>query len=318
MLRPRRTFKEAMKDMLHMHRGERRGLLVLAMLCMAAMAWVTWEQWLRPHFVTDKDRVEAIWAALPDSNATSFALASTSGSDRIVLFNFDPNTNTREQWVQLGLSERQAASVLRYVEHGGTFRSKRDLAKMRVIAPELFARWEPFVQLPDEVERKAFPDQGDRPWTRGDSTWKKKYPDREPATAPALVEINSADTVALVALRGIGPAFARAITRYRDRLGGFISLDQLNEIGLLKDKPDAVANIRRLLVLDPTLVHKLPINTGTSDELGRHPYIGWKLAKALVAYRTQHGPFQDVQALTGCVLVTDSMLGRIAPYIELK
>ncbi|MBP9161122.1 MAG: helix-hairpin-helix domain-containing protein, partial [Flavobacteriales bacterium] len=114
------------------------------------------------------------------------------------------------------------------------------------------------------------------------------------------------------------PAFARGITKYRDRLGGFTSMDQLAEVWVLKDKPDAVERIRELVVLDPALARHISINSCTADDLGAHPYVGWKLAKAIVAYRTLHGPYLDAESLKGCVLVTDSTVQRIGPYLDFR
>ena len=320
MFRPNPRFKDRLKDMLHMHRGERRGLLLLASLCLAAMAWVTWEQWLRPRFVQDPSTLQVAWAALADSSEQSLGHSEFPAHrdvGGIRPFNFDPNSTTAAQWIELGLSERQAASILRYVERGGKFRSKADLAKMRVVSPELIELWRPFVQLPDQVERTTYADRGGTPWSHTDSSW-KKYPPREPRPPREPVELNTADTLALTALPGIGPAFARGITKYRERLGGFTSLDQLNEVYVLKDKPDAVARIRELVVLDPSLANHIAINTCTVEELASHPYAGWKLAKALVAYRTLHGPYLDAESLKGCVLVSDSTMRRLAPCLDFR
>src|SRR5690606_29059252 len=112
------------------------------------------------------------------------------------------------------------------------------------------------------------------------------------------VEINGADSVALVAVRGVGPAFARSIIRYRERLGGFISLDQLSEIYILRDKPEAVEQLREKFILDTTMVRRIPLNGCTVEDLGPHPYAGWKVARALIAYRDHHGPYPHVAAIS--------------------
>ena len=138
------------------------------------------------------------------------------------------------------------------------------------------------------------------------------------ARSIARVELNAADSATLVALPGIGPAFARGIIKYRDRLGGFHSLDQLAEVHVLRDKPEAVARLRTLLTLDTALVRRYDPNTCTAEELGPHPAAGWKVAKALVAYRRQHGPFRAVGDVKGCVLITDSVFRRLSPYLRLQ
>ncbi|HQV38974.1 MAG: helix-hairpin-helix domain-containing protein [Flavobacteriales bacterium] len=311
-----RPWREELKDLFAMHRGERRAFAVLLLLCLIGAAWVTWEQWLRPRTLADKDQLEVAWWEMQDSTSAGKALAGKSFDD-IHLFKFDPNGLPVEQWTELGLSEKQAGAIHRYEERGGKFRTKKDVAKMRVVDPELYAQWEPFILLPDSLPRKEWKTYAkqDR-WPRDSSRWgsrdQKPFSGRENATP---IELNGADSATLVTIRGIGPSFARGIIKYRDRLGGFVSLDQLSEVYILRDKPDAVERIKPKLTLDPALVKYFPLNTCTAEDLGPHPYCGWKVAKALIAYRDHHGPFPDVAAISNCVLVTDSIRMRLSPYL---
>ena len=319
-----RPWKEEVKDLLHVHAGERRGIGLLLLLCFVAAGGVVYEQKIAPDVVKDKADLEVAYAQLSTVESPQYGGGPDQRSDhqsfdeKAVLFKFDPNKLPVEQWVALGLSERQAASILRYEAKGGQFRTKRDVAKMHVVDPELYARWEPFILLPDSFVRKSYtPDQrfADRYPV---DTASHRYPARtafHPSNA-AVMEINTADTNQLVEVRGIGPAFARSIVKFRDRLGGFHSLDQLSEVYILRDKPDAVADLKTRLLLDTLMVHHFPLNTVTAEELGPHPYAGWKVAKALVAYRKQHGPFKTVADIKGCVLVTDSVYRKLAPYLS--
>lgn len=319
--RHNRPWKERLKDLFAMHRGERRAFAVLVGLCIIAAGWVTWEQWIRPPLLADREQLQVVWASMMDSTKQD-ERRPANAEDDIRLFAFNPNGLPIEQWVALGLSERQAASIHRYEAHGGRFRTRSDLARMRVVDPDLYARWEPFIQLPDSLTRRG----GDhrqgpgrqQPYSPVEG---EQRPDAEAKSRAAQeedpVELNTADSAALVAVRGIGPSFARAILRYRERLGGFHSLDQLAEVYILRDKPDAVQRLKQVLTLDPAAVKRIPINSCTVEELGPHPYMGWKVAKALVAYRDVHGPFRQLTDITGCVLVTDSIRDRMLPYLTL-
>lgn len=315
-----RHWKEQVKDMLSLHAGERRGTLVLLVLCFLASGWVAYEQYIAPDEVAERAALEVVWAEMKAAEGSSIPTAQRSDRQRdveaLVLFDFDPNNLPVEQWVALGLSERQAAAIHRFEAKGGRFRTKKDVARMHVVDPELFDRWRSFILLPDSLPRREFPakDRNERAATN--TFVPKPVPDRPAETVQ--VEINSADTTALVAVRGIGPAFARSIVKFRDRLGGFHSLDQLSEVYILRDKPEAVARLKEQLVLDEQGVRRFPLNTVTAEELGPHPYAGWKVAKALVAYRKQHGPFHSVDDIKGCVLVTDSVYRKLAPYLTLE
>lgn len=301
------------KDGLDLHRTERRGFTLLAVACLLAAAWVTWEEWLRPEDPATLRQAHAAVAAWPADTARRMALrpGKEAAAPVAQLFAFDPNGLPLEQWVALGLSERQAAAIHAYERAGGRFRNKRDVARMRVVDPELFAQWAPYIQLPDSsAPRKPWPEQVAE---RGPGN--ENWPTRAAGTQ-WIVELNSADSAALVAVPGIGPAFARALLKYRDKLGGYRSLDQLAEVYVLRDKPDAVARIRERLVVDPLLLRRIPVNTASVEQLARHPYGNWQVARALVAYRGQHGPFRDVAAIKGCALVSDSVFLKLAPYLS--
>lgn len=320
MARRRRhhPWKEEWKDLFAMHRGERRGFTFLLVLCFIAGGWVTYEQWIRPRTIEGKEELEVMWWSMQDSLSSKEANASEVASG-IHLFPFDPNDLPIDQWVALGLSERQAASIHRYEAKGGTFRKKSDVAKMHVVDPDLYEKWEPFIQLPDLTpypDRKQF---AQRTYPKPDSSsWSTHATSRAATDKANLVELNSADSLTLVGIRGIGPSFARAIIRYRARLGGFVDLGQLNEIYLFRDKPDAVARFIPFMSLDTSEVARIALNTCSVEDLGGHPYCGWKVAKALVAYRQQHGPFHSLMAITDCVLVTDSIRQRLMPYLVLE
>lgn len=322
--RIQRPWREELKDMFSIHEGERRGITLLLSFCMAALAWVVFEQWISPGPVGDLARIQVAWKQLDAGKGSSIAAPQRSDRqkpiERVELFKFDPNHLPVEQWVMLGLSERQAAVIHRYEDKGGRFRTKKDLLRMRVIDPQLFARWEPFILLPDSAAARPRTwggDSLDRSIVAGGAAQRGASGREERSERTrTMLEINSADTNQLIAVPGIGPAFARAIVKYRDRLGGFHDLDQLAEIHLLRDKPEAVARLKERLVVDTLMMHRIPVNSFIPEDLGPHPYAGWKVAKAIAAYRKQHGPFRSIGDIRNCALVTDSLYRKLAPYLS--
>lgn len=305
--------KEHMKDLLNLHSGERRGILVLMTLLMVLGFWAVYEQWYRVPPERDLAPVKAkldAWVAQRKTQRTDTV--------EVVRFPFNPNSIGREEWRALGLTDKQVDGIERYMDKGGKFRTKKDVGRMYTISPELFAELSPFILLPDSFERKRY-----------EPRERKSYPDRWPRDStrerttyarytPRSVELNTADTLELTTIRGIGPAFARGIVKYRDGLGGFYTMDQLNEVYLLKDKPDQVEALKEFLILDTLAIRKIPINSCTVEELAAHPYLRWKLAKPLIAYRTQHGPFKKVGDITGCALIDVALLRKLAPYLSVE
>ena len=62
------------------------------------------------------------------------------------------------------------------------------------------------------------------------------------------VELNTADTATLKKIPGIGSYYARRIVDYRNRLGGFVSVAQLKEMGELPE------NIGRWFTVSPAYI----------------------------------------------------------------
>jgi competence protein ComEA len=207
------------------------------------------------------------------------------------LFYFDPNTLPNEGWQKLGLRDKTISTIQNYVSKGGKFRKPEDLQKIYGLFPNEFERIAPYIKIESAGEKN------------GNKYYAEKTPDENqpPKTyAPryAIVDINSADTTALIALPGIGSKLATRIIAFRDKLGGFYSVTQVGEtFGL----PDSVfQKIKQYLKL----------------ELKVHPYIRYSLANPIVAYRNEHGPFAKVEDIKKVMVVTDEIFLKVSPYLS--
>jgi competence ComEA-like helix-hairpin-helix protein len=130
----------------------------------------------------------------------------------------------------------------------------------------------------------------------------------------SIVELNAADSFMLQKVPGIGPAFARRIVRYRERLGGFHSVSQLSEVyGIDAEK---YAELSPWFTVDASLIQPIPINALPADTFLKHPYINYNQARAIRRLR-----IQKKQRLTGWENLqlmkefTDEDKARIEPYI---
>ncbi len=315
MERRTKTVREQIRELLGMHAAERRGVIMLLAALIALMGWAIYQQWFREPDMVDLAPMRAeleAWLAAKDGADVQADVATVEP------FAFDPNTIDRDQWLALGLTPKQVDGIQRYMNKGGRFRTNKDLGRMYSIRPEQFERLKPFILLPDSAPSRGY---SDRPRTYARDTTRRQWPERKPYEGrPMLskVEVNTADTNSLVALPGIGPSFARGIVKYRESLGGYHSLDQLAEVYVLQDKPDAVIRLKELLVLDTLMVRRIAINACTVEELAAHPYARWKIAKPLIAYRTQHGPFKQLADIKGCALVTEEVFLKLAPYLSVE
>ncbi|MBK9317838.1 MAG: helix-hairpin-helix domain-containing protein [Bacteroidetes bacterium] len=166
-----------------------------------------------------------------------------------------------------------------------------------MLQPELFAQWEPFIEIKNAEAPPAKQKSG---------LFQKKKQELP------ILDLNRADTIALQDLPLIGSGRARAIVNYRERLGGYISLEQMLEV---KAIPDSVYEaILPYLKVVSGPYRKLDINHLPADSL-RHPYLNKQLARMIVSYREQHGVFKTYQDLNKLPLVNAEILSKLAPYL---
>lgn len=212
---------------------------------------------------------------------------------------FNPNDLNIDEWQKLGLSEKQAKSILNYTSKGGKFYKPEDLQKMYVISDEFYNTVKDSIDIPENNDFQ-----------------KNKYPDfTKPDYANIMVELNSADKEQLIKLNGIGEYFAEKIIGFRDKLGGFHSKEQIKEV--YNFKPETYEKIKNQITVNQSDIIKLNINTATAAELQKHPYIDWKVANSIVNYRKQHGNYKDLDGLLQSVLINRELLDKFAPYLAI-
>lgn len=131
-----------------------------------------------------------------------------------------------------------------------------------------------------------------------------------------VIELNTADTVSLRQLKGIGAYFARKIIDYRDKLGGYLSVDQVAEI--YHFPPELYESIKPHLSANPALVKRLPINSVNDSLLDVHPYISGKEARILISYRSKHGKFFQCSDFQKVVAIPSTTIDRLCPYLTFE
>ena len=225
------------------------------------------------------------------------------------LFPFDPNTISERDWKKLGISDRTALTIQRYLAKGGRFRKPRDIEKIYGIRPEQVSRLLPYVQI----------ESGKKPENKVVTEKTKEFflnNKREKTITSATIDINTADTSILVSLPGIGTKLALRIIHFREKLGGFYLVNQVAEtFGL----PDSTFQKNRLrFTCDGSTVRKININTASATELKQHPYISWNIANAIVAYRQQHGLYHSTQQLEQITIVDPGLLVKLLPYLSVQ
>lgn len=276
--------------------SQRRALLALTLLVVAATLAVWF--WHRRH-------PRAAVRPLPADTLTA-AAATTQGT----LHPFDPNTADSATLVRLGLTPRLARRICRYRAAGGRFRHARDLARIYGMDTAALRRLRPYIRI--AAAPGANPSfRKPRPLEKSHYAY-TPYPSRKLPRGRQL-DLNAADSAELLRVPGVGPYFARRIVRYRQRLGGFVSPEQLREIPNL---PDSVQTWFR--VTAERAQRPLRLNTATFRELLRHPYLNYEQVKAIVNYRERQGALQTLQELSLSEAFTPVDLERLTPYVSFE
>jgi competence protein ComEA len=286
---PAKKIKTSVKKYLSITKKEWNGTVVLIVLIMLALAAPYVYQLLHKDKVINFKELETAVSKLEKVNKAEGASgngAHATGNP----FEFDPNNLPDAQWQKLGLSDRQILVIKHYEAKGGRFYRKEDVKKIYSISAKDYKRLEPYIKINTANIHRLKPS--------------------------VVVEVNSADSAGLTKIYGIGPAFASRIIKYRNRLGGFYSKEQLKEVyGLDAER---YAEVREQVRIDPAKVKKVNVNTAQFDDLKRYPYLSYKQINAIVEYRREHGDYSSIADMKNIAILNDRILRKIEPYILFK
>lgn len=205
---------------------------------------------------------------------------------------FDPKYYRVNDWMKLGLSEKQSEVVVKFASRG--ISGESELKKIFVIPDELFLLIKDSVIYSVEGTSKI-----------NNSSSKKEI---------ELVDLNTCSREQLIKLPGIGEYFADKIISYREILGGYNSKSQLLEVWNF--------NIEKLDKISPYLIfsneiNKINVNSATLDELKQHPYITYNVANSIVKMRSQ-SKFSELSDIKRSKLIDEELYKKIEPYLECK
>ncbi len=220
-------------------------------------------------------------------------------------FPFNPNTITEEEWLQMGLTDRQVRNIMNYKAKGGKFYSKNDLGKLYTISEEEFAQLEPFIVLP-EVSRGA----SSKPSSKKQETPSYEEKPKPEKKAIPIVDLNTVDSTTLVELPQIGPYTAVRIIEFREKLGGFVDKEQLRDV---KGMDDArFAAIQPYINLGTIEIRKVDVNREDFKTLVHHPYLSYEQVKRIVNQREKRGMIKNWAQLEA--LLKEE--GEVNPLLE--
>lgn len=310
-------WQKFLRDYFTFSRRERNGLIVLLSMLVAITFWPSIYGRLEKDEPTDftafQRAIDSFKTVHRQSSPDSTAGAQTASiSDvnndlhrnhdvhsEIVLFSFDPNSVTEDEWKKLGLTDRTIQTIMKYRSKGGKFFKKEDLKRIYGVTETDYQRLEPYIEFPE---------------SSGFHEGEKKSAVIQKKAVKLLLELNAADSSQLESLNGIGAVLASRILKFRNKLGGFVSVEQLQEIYGLS--PEIFEEVKGQVSADSSKIRKIDINNVDLATLKQHPYFKGPIASMVISYRTQHGPFGAAGDLKNIDLITDELLKKMIPYLS--
>lgn len=208
--------------------------------------------------------------------------------EKLRLQHFELNQVSQTELESYNIKEWQARRIINYREKVHPYKSKEELFKVYGLDSAFVRELLPFVILEESAEVK-------------DESVK-------------VVELNSADSLTLISIRGIGPTYAKRIIAYREKLGGFYKKEQLLEVYGIRE--EQYENLQRYFKVDQTLIHRINLNRATFKELVHHPYLSYEQVKSIVNFRENVRPFESVEELKQLELIDDALFSKIANYLN--
>ncbi len=229
-------------------------------------------------------------------------------------FPFDPNTADSTSLLRLGLQPWQVRNIYKYRAKGGIYRTKADFARLYGLTVKQYRELEPYIRISSDYlpASTLFKDSIARKRVSKDSSYIRRdtllYPVK---IAPGEhIVLNKADSTMLKKVPGIGRYFARSIIRYGERLGGYVHVDQLDEI------EDFPVDSKKFFIVENPQTKKLNVNTLSIFKMRKHPYMGFFRAKAIDDHRRIEGKIKDLSDLSYHRDFTPEAIERLRPYVE--
>lgn len=276
---------------------ERNGIIVLLVIIAAISAFKVWITFHEPaevnidneELISQITAFENLSAIHDEAQDDSYVFSVEELYETPKLFSFDPNTVTENELMQIGLNEKVVRTLLNYRRKGGRFYNREDLKKIYGMTIEEYERIEPYVIIEKQNERTN---------TRYSSL---------------KIDLNQADSSALMRLRGIGPVLANRIVKYRALLGGYCNTEQLKEVYGISDS--LFISLRQFVYADSSGIKRININLTTEQHLSSHPYIGTYYAKGIIQYRQYVKKISGIQELFDNNLIPENKQKILVYYL---
>lgn len=183
---------------------------------------------------------------------------------------FNPNFITDYKGFKLGMTTAEIDKLLKFRSTGKYVNSSAEFQQVTGVSAELLNKISPYFKFPE--------------WTQNKKS--NTYTENNEPIILKNIDLNKATVEDLVAIKGIGDYYANAVINERDKLGGFVSIHQIDFIKGLR--PEAVKILKQnTSVKNSATIKKVNVNTATKEELAQIPYVNSHIARQIVVYRSK-------------------------------
>lgn len=296
------------KDFFYYTKSERRVILLLLAIALFLLGIWAIMEYLRPVEVpvtlSESEEIDSFLANLEEQEKIRKS-HTPKNEISAVLQPFDPNTADSVLLRQLGLPVYIVRNILKYRAKGGVFRSPESFSRIYGLKEEVYQKLKPYITIAPLVSVSHVRTETFRQ-LKDTIPYIPKYEEE------TIVDLNKADTSILKRIPGIGSTLARMIVVYRQRLGGFYDVAQLQEV------PHVGVELNKWFVVTPAGLHKIQVNSASLDKLRSHPYMDFYKAKAIMEYRRKRSKIKGLSQLSMFEEFTEKDLKRLSPYLTFE
>lgn len=229
--------------------------------------------------------------------------------DSYKIYPFNPNFITDFKGYKLGMSVAEIDRLLEFRKTGKFVNSAKEFQSVTKVSNSLLTKISPYFKFPDWVNNKK---QSQNSYTNKEFVSFEKKP-----TKIIQQDLNTASKEDLIKIYGIGDGISERILKFKESLGGFVSMDQMNDVWGLSPEVIEELNKHFKIVSLPT-ISKVDINNASTKELSKFPYFKYPLSREIVTYRSMNGGIKSIEDLTKIKGFPVEKVKIIALYLDFK
>lgn len=311
--------KTNLKDYAYFSKSQVKGIFLLAGLILSIFILSPFISKLsiapKTNFSAFKKEISEFEKALKNTNNGNFPVTP--------LFDFNPNTISKETLISFGLSTSVANTFVNFRNKGFLFDKKEDLKKVYGITKADYQRLSPYIKIPKSKST----------YTQK-SVFKKvtKVPKQKKIT-PFSFNPNEANKATFLSL-GLSPKVVQTILNYRKSGAKFRRKEDFQKIYGLTNKeyltlapfieiPKKISTITKKTFIPKNIPQnfkgvtsiKIDINRSSIEDWKQFKGIGEITAKRIVNFRDKLGGFTSIHQLKSTYNVADSVIDKIAAQL---